>query len=103
MMNVKVMTEREQETIIRVNDDIRVAQDSLLDDELLYDEDNFELNRATEALLYGAYNDDIGYVMKGLDILKEFTQRVEGFETKDYGFNDYIDTLQKVINRHIKR
>ena len=103
-MMFKVMTEEEKNIIVRVEDDIRVMQTILWDNEILYDEDDFELNRATEALLYGAYHDDIGYIMSGLDILKEFIQRVEDFEFEDYNFFEgCIAALQKVVDKHARK
>ena len=104
MMNIKIMTEEEKNIVVRVEDDIRVMQCVLWDNELLYDEQDFELDRATEALLYGAYHDDIGYIMQGLDILKTVFQDIEGLETEDYNFfNGCVSALEKVVDRHIKR
>ena len=104
MMNIKIMTEEEKNIVVRVEDDIRVMQCVLWDNDLLYDEEDFDIDRVREALLYGAYHDDIGYIMQGLDILKTVFQDIEGLETEDYNFfNGCVSALEKVVDRHIKR
>ena len=98
------MTKEEQEIVVRVEDDVRVGQCVLWDNELLYDDDDFNFNRAREAILYGAYNDNLCDIMEGIDILKTTLQNIEGLETEDYTFfSGCISALQKVIDKHIKR
>ena len=99
MVNVKVMSKVEQKAIICIADNIRITQNALWEDDRLYDEENFELDRVTEALLYGAYNDNLCYISEGLNILKEVVQNAIAFDTE---FDDCIDTLQAIIDEHTR-
>jgi hypothetical protein len=104
MMILKIMTKEEQNTVICVEDDIRIGQNVLQDNGLLYDDDDFNFNRARETLLYGAYNDNLCYIGEGLSILKATLQNIEGLETEDYDFfNGCISALQKVVDRHARK
>lgn len=102
-MYAMIMSKEEQETVICITDDIRVAQNVLWEDDRLYDEDDFELNRTIEALLYGAYNDNLCYISEGLNILKKVVRNAIDFDSEDYQyFDDCIDTLQAIINKHTR-
>lgn len=103
MMYAMVMSKEEQETVIYIADNIRVAQSVLWEDDRLYDEDNFELDRVTGALLYGAYNDNLCYISEGMNILKGVVRNATDFDSEDYQyFNDCIDTLQAIIDKHTR-